>query len=93
MHISITSEQVIVWLIIGGLAGFIIGLIFKGKKKGFGFFNNLLIGLIGAVIGGFLFDVFNVRLGLGQVVLSFDDLIAAVAGSIVLLIVVAIIRR
>ncbi|MCK5101008.1 MAG: GlsB/YeaQ/YmgE family stress response membrane protein [Desulfobacteraceae bacterium] len=93
MHISITSEQVIVWLIIGGLAGFIIGLIFKGKKKGFGFFNNLLIGLIGAVIGGFIFDVFNVRLGLGQVVLSFDDLIAAVAGSIILLIVVAIIRR
>ena len=93
MHISITSEQVIVWLIIGGLAGFIIGLMFKGKKKGFGFFNNLLIGLIGAVIGGFIFDVFNVRLGLGQVVLSFDDLIAAVAGSIILLIVVAIIRR
>ena len=93
MQISITSDQVIIWLIIGGLAGFIIGLIFKGKKKGFGFFNNLLIGLIGAVIGGFIFDVFNVKLGLGQVVLSFDDLIAAIAGSIVLIIVVAILRK
>ena len=93
MNISFTTDQIIVWLIIGGLAGFIVGLIFKGKKKGFGFFSNLLIGLIGAVIGGFLFDLFNVKLGYGQLVLSFDDLIAAVAGAFVLLIVMSILHK
>ncbi|MCD4743440.1 MAG: hypothetical protein K8R67_13305 [Desulfobacteraceae bacterium] len=93
MSISITMDQVIVWLVIGGLAGFIVGLIFKGKKKGFGFFTNLLIGLIGAVIGGVIFDLLNIRLGMGQLVLSFDDLIAAVAGAFILLITLAIIRK
>ena len=93
MNISFTTDQVIVWLVIGGLAGFIVGLIFKGKKKGFGFFSNLLIGLIGAVIGGFVFDLLNVRLGLGQIVLSFDDLIAAVAGAFILLIVISVLRK
>jgi uncharacterized membrane protein YeaQ/YmgE (transglycosylase-associated protein family) len=86
-------DQVIVWLVIGGLAGFIIGLIFKGKKKGFGFFTNLLIGLIGAVIGGFIFDLLNIRSGMGRLVLSYDDLIAAIAGSFILLIILAIVRR
>lgn len=93
MSISITMDQVIVWLVIGGLAGFIVGLIFKGKKKGFGFFTNLLIGLIGAVIGGVIFDLLNIRLGMGQLVLSFDDLIAAIAGAFILLIILAIIRK
>ncbi len=93
MNISITMEQIIVWLIIGGLAGFIVGLVLKGRKKGFGFFTNLLIGLVGAVIGGFVFDVFNIHLGLGRIVLSYDDLIAAIAGAFLLLVVLAVIRR
>ena len=93
MNISVTMDQLIVWLVIGGLAGFIVGLIFKGKKKGFGFFTNLLIGLIGAVIGGFIFDLLNIRLGMGRLVLSFDDLIAAIAGAFILLITLVILRK
>ncbi len=93
MNFNITTDQVIIWLIIGALAGFIVGLILKRKKKGFGFFSNLIIGLIGAVIGGFLFDLLSIRTGLGKIVLSFDDLIAAIVGSFVLLIVLAILRK
>jgi uncharacterized membrane protein YeaQ/YmgE (transglycosylase-associated protein family) len=93
MNFNFTTDQVTIWLVIGALAGFIVGLVFKGKKKGFGFFTNLIIGLIGAVIGGFIFDFFNIRSGMGQLVLSFDDLIAAVAGSFILLIILAIVRR
>ena len=93
MNISFTMDQVIVWFVIGGVAGFIVGLLLKGKKKGYGFFSNLLIGLIGAVIGGFLFDLLDIRTGFGQIVISFDDLIAAVAGSFILLIVLAVLRK
>jgi uncharacterized membrane protein YeaQ/YmgE (transglycosylase-associated protein family) len=93
MEISLTAEQVIVWLVIGGLAGFIVGLILKGKKKGFGFFPNLIVGLIGAVIGGFVFDLFNIRTGFGKIALSFDDLIAAIAGAFILLVIVSIVRK
>ncbi len=93
MNISFTMDQVIVWLVIGGVAGFIVGLLLKGKKKGYGFFSNLLIGLIGAAIGGFLFDLLDIRTGFGRIVISYDDLIAAVAGSFVLLIVLAVLRK
>ncbi len=93
MNFNFTTDQIVIWLIIGALAGFIVGLILKRKKKGFGFFSNLIIGLIGAVIGGFIFDFLNIRTGLGTLVLSFDDLIAAIAGAFVLLIVLAILRR
>ncbi len=93
MNINVTMEQMIVWLIIGSIAGFIVGLILKRRKKGFGFFSNLIIGLAGGVIGGFVFDFFNIRLGFGKIVLSYDDLIAAVAGAFILLFVLSIIRR
>jgi len=93
MHISFSTEQLIVWLVIGALAGFVTGAVFKGKKKGFGFFSNLIIGLIGAVIGGFIFDFFNIKTGFGTLVLSMNDLIAAVAGAFILLIIIAIVKR
>jgi len=93
LNSSVTLAQVIVWLVIGSLAGFIAGLISKGKKKGFGFFINLLIGLTGAVIGGFIFDLFNIKTGMGQVVLSFDDLLAAIAGSFILLIILIVVQK
>ncbi len=93
MNFNVTTDQIITWLIIGALAGFIVGLILKGRKKGFGFFTNLIIGLIGAVIGGFIFDLLNIRTGMGKLVLSIDDLIAAIAGSFILLIILAIVRR
>ncbi len=40
------------WLIIGGIVGWIAGLIMKGK--GFGLFGNIAIGVIGALVGGYL---------------------------------------
>ncbi len=93
MDINITMDQLIVWLVIGGIAGFIVGLIVKGKKKGFGFFTNLLIGMTGAVVGGFIFDLLDIRLGFGRLVLSIDDLIATIAGAFILLIILSIIRK
>ena len=42
----------IAWLIIGGLAGWIAGHVMRGG--GFGLFGNIGVGILGAVIGGFL---------------------------------------
>ncbi len=90
---SITMDQVIVWVIIGILAGSLAGMLVKRSKKGFGHFSNLLIGLIGALIGGFLFDLFHINLGLGKVTISVEDLVAALAGSILFLVVLRFIRK
>ena len=64
MNIDVTVDQVVVWVIIGALAGSVAGMLMKREKKGFGLFSNLLIGLIGALIGGFLLDLLNINLGL-----------------------------
>ena len=42
-------------------------------------------GLVGAVVGGVVFEIFNVDLGLGDLSVSFEDLIAAFVGSVLVL--------
>jgi uncharacterized membrane protein YeaQ/YmgE (transglycosylase-associated protein family) len=45
-----TLSQVIVWLLVGALAGYFTGIAVKRTKEGFGHFTNLGIGLFGALI-------------------------------------------
>ncbi|MHC4693935.1 MAG: GlsB/YeaQ/YmgE family stress response membrane protein [Planctomycetota bacterium] len=83
---NITPSEVVVWLIIGALAGSLTGIIVTRKKQGFGRFANLGIGLAGALIGGFIFDLFNINLGLlGSVAVTLEDLLAALVGSLIFL--------
>ncbi|MEN6449609.1 MAG: GlsB/YeaQ/YmgE family stress response membrane protein [Thermoguttaceae bacterium] len=73
---------IIVWLIVGGLAGTVTGRLVTFKKEGLGRWTNLAIGLVGALIGGGLFKIFNIDLHLGKFDVSFEDLIAAFLGSL-----------
>lgn len=77
----------IIWfLIIGLIAGWLAGQIMKGR--GFGLIGNLIVGVIGAIIGGFLFDLLQIAtVGL------IGSLIAAVIGAIVLIWILGMIRR
>ena len=90
---NITIDQLIVWLLVGALAGSVVGMLVKRTKKGFGHITNLGVGLVGALIGGFLFDLFNLNLGLGQIAISFEDLVAALIGSLIFLLIVYLIRK
>ena len=45
-------ESLIVWLIVGGVAGWLAGLIVKGY--GFGLIGNIVVGIVGAFIAGWL---------------------------------------
>jgi uncharacterized membrane protein YeaQ/YmgE (transglycosylase-associated protein family) len=49
----------IISLIIGGLAGLFAGLIRKGS--GFGFFGNVVVGLIGGFVGNLIFSAFGIQ--------------------------------
>jgi uncharacterized membrane protein YeaQ/YmgE (transglycosylase-associated protein family) len=91
MNISVV--QVIVWLIVGTLAGNLTGILIKGRKKGFGQVANIGIGLVGALIGGSIFNLLNIDLGLGELAISFQDLVAAFLGSLVFLLAVWLARR
>lgn len=76
----------ILWLIIGGLAGWIAGNIMRGG--GFGVLGNIGVGIVGAVIGGFLFSL----LGLSSSGFL-GSLVTATVGAVVLLWVVAKLRK
>ena len=74
------GHGIIAWIIIGALAGWITGKIMKGS--GFGFLMDMIVGLVGAMIGGFI----SSHLGLGGVgqhglIMS---IVIAVIGAVIL---------
>ena len=77
----------LIWfLIIGGLAGWLAGLIMKGK--GFGLVGNIIIGVLGAVLGGLLFGL----LGLSATG-TIGSLVTATVGAVVLFAAVARLKK
>jgi uncharacterized membrane protein YeaQ/YmgE (transglycosylase-associated protein family) len=80
-------ETLLVWLVVGAIAGWLAGLIVKGY--GFGLIGNIVVGIIGAVIAGWLFPKLNIPLGAGWV----GAIISSAIGAIILLVVVGLIRR
>lgn len=81
---DITLSELLVWLIVGGLAGWSAGFVVKRKKEGFGRWTNLGIGLVGALIGGIFLDLFKIDLGLPTI--EVQDLLAAFVGSLLFLV-------
>ncbi len=90
---QITFIRIIVWLVVGALAGSLVGSVVKRSREGFGWWINLGVGLIGAAVGGFLFNLFGIDLGLGELAISFQDLVAAFVGSLIFLAAVLIVRK
>jgi uncharacterized membrane protein YeaQ/YmgE (transglycosylase-associated protein family) len=86
--------QIIALIIIGALAGSAASSLFKRSKR-----NNLLvstiIGVLGAVVGGFLFDAvgINPESGILAASISLGSVVAAFVGAIIVLVVVGLIQR
>jgi uncharacterized membrane protein YeaQ/YmgE (transglycosylase-associated protein family) len=56
------------------------------ERKGFGLLRNLGVGLVGALVGGLLFRLFGIWPGLDKIAISLRDILAAIVGSLILLI-------
>jgi uncharacterized membrane protein YeaQ/YmgE (transglycosylase-associated protein family) len=80
-------DSVIVWLIVGAIAGWLAGLVVKGA--GFGLLGNIVIGIIGAVVAGWLLPQLGIHLGTGIV----SAIINSAIGGIVVLVILSLIRR
>ncbi|RBP35383.1 putative membrane protein YeaQ/YmgE (transglycosylase-associated protein family) [Roseimicrobium gellanilyticum] len=78
--------KIIVWLIVGAIAGTMAGRLATFSKQGFGYWTNFGLGMLGALIGGMLFRVLRIDLGLGELKITFEDLIAAFTGSLLLVV-------
>jgi uncharacterized membrane protein YeaQ/YmgE (transglycosylase-associated protein family) len=74
------GHGIIAWIIIGMLAGWITGKLMKGS--GFGFFMDMVVGLVGALIGGFLSSHLGLG-GIGQHGLIIS-IVIAVIGAVIL---------
>lgn len=74
--------SVIAWIILGLIAGFIASKIVD--KSGQGFFIDLVLGIVGAVVGGFIFSVFGAS---GITGLNLYSIVVAVIGAIVVLVI------
>ena len=80
-----TIPDLLVWFIVGLLAGTLAGLVVKRRKEGYGRFVNLGLGLVGALIGGFIFDALRIDLGLANISVSLQDIVSAFVGSLIFL--------
>jgi uncharacterized membrane protein YeaQ/YmgE (transglycosylase-associated protein family) len=85
--------QVIVWIIVGGFAGTLAGRVVTFKKEGLGRWTNFLVGIVGALLGGEVFKLLRIDFGLGDLKVTFEDLIAAFLGSLVVILVWRIIAK
>ena len=73
---------IISWIILGLIAGYIGSKIVD--KHGQGFWLNMALGIVGALVGGFLFDLFGAS---GVSGLNIYSMIVAIIGSVVVLLV------
>src|ERR1039458_3602079 len=83
------GHGVIAWIIIGVIAGWITGKLMKGS--GFGFIMDMVVGLIGALVGGFLSSHLGLG-GVGEHGLTMS-IIIAVIGAVVLTLLLRLISR
>ena len=81
-----TIGNIIMYLVIGLVSGWLVGLIWKGS--GFGIVLDIILGIVGSFIGGFLFGLIGIHF---HGIIGF--IIAAVVGALLLLVIIRAISR
>lgn len=82
-----TLSGLLVWLFIGAVAGWLAGLIVKGY--GFGLPGNIVVGIVGAFVGSWLFGLLGIA-GLHGIV---GAIIGATVGAVAILLLLGVVRR
>lgn len=80
--------NIILWIIIGGLAGWIASMIMS-RDGGMGAVANIVVGIVGAIIGGFVVSLFGVNVD----TFSIAGLLVAILGAVILLAIIGALQR
>jgi uncharacterized membrane protein YeaQ/YmgE (transglycosylase-associated protein family) len=80
-------QSIIVWLIVGAIAGWLAGQVVKGG--GFGLIGDIIVGIVGAVIAGWLLPQIGIVIGGGLIA----AIINAFIGAVILLIILRLLKR
>jgi uncharacterized membrane protein YeaQ/YmgE (transglycosylase-associated protein family) len=81
--------NLIFWILLGALAGWIASMI-MGRNAQMGALANIIVGIIGALIGGFLMNSLG---GPGVTGFNLYSILVAIGGAVVLLLIVGLFRR
>ena len=80
-------EQIVIWIIVGGIAGLLADAIVKGIRVGL--LGAVIVGILGAFVGGWLLGLFGVNIG-GNII---AEIVNAFIGAVILLVLLRFFRR
>jgi uncharacterized membrane protein YeaQ/YmgE (transglycosylase-associated protein family) len=92
--LSFTVGALITWLLVGLIAGFLAGVVVRGRR--FGFLTSVIVGLVGAVIGGFLVTALHIPVPSildTPIDIRWKDIVVAFIGAVILLLVLGLFYR
>jgi uncharacterized membrane protein YeaQ/YmgE (transglycosylase-associated protein family) len=82
-----TIESLLIFLLIGAIAGWLAGVLVKGY--GFGLVGNIVVGIVGAFVAGLLFPALGFSIGGGIL----GSILHATVGAVVLLLVIRLVKQ
>lgn len=82
--------NIIVWIILGALAGWIGSIIMRTDAQQGGL-ANIIIGIIGAFIGGWVVSLFGIDVATGA--LTWESILTAILGAVILIGILNLVRR
>jgi uncharacterized membrane protein YeaQ/YmgE (transglycosylase-associated protein family) len=85
--VRVDVQALLVFLIVGAVAGWLAGVIIKGH--GFGLVGNIIVGIVGAFLAGWLLPMLGIAIGGGIVA----AIINALIGAVILLAIIGLIKR
>ena len=84
-----TRMGILSWIVVGLIAGWLAGMVMKGS--GFGLLGNIIIGIAGAILGGFIASYFF-KIG-GVNGFNLTSIVIAFLGAVLIIIIARAIRR
>jgi uncharacterized membrane protein YeaQ/YmgE (transglycosylase-associated protein family) len=84
--VYLSNESILVILFVGLIAGWLAGKIVRGT--GFGIIGDIVVGIAGALVASFLFPRLGIHLGVGLV----SEILDALIGAVILLVIVRLVR-
>jgi uncharacterized membrane protein YeaQ/YmgE (transglycosylase-associated protein family) len=83
---TMNAKAIIIWLIVGAVAGWLAGMVVKGG--GYGLIGNIVVGIVGGLIAGWLLPRVGVAIGGGVI----GAIINAFIGAVILLVILRLIK-
>jgi uncharacterized membrane protein YeaQ/YmgE (transglycosylase-associated protein family) len=92
--VSFTLEQLIVWGVIGLIAGSVAAALVRGRR--YSTLTSILVGLVGAIVGSVLFNLLRIEVSgelARNIPIRYIDFIVAFVGAVIVLLLLSLFYR